>query len=236
MNNSNKGEFFFGISDKKIHICFFDNEKHKLKNTVNFDIPGSINNKLNFKIIFNLLRENIRKLEKDLDLSLNSGNISIQSETYQSILFSVKNIFDQRELDKDVITKLVRGGMEQLHKNEEKLTILHVIINKYLIDDKIYDFFPDGKKFKKIVLEIEFICLNKKLINKVKNLFNECKIDVKKIVSYEYARNFLNNDKDDTLCVSAYEILNGANKSEVMLTEGPSEKHGIFDKIFNFFD
>ena len=73
-----------------------------------------------------------------------------------------------------------------------------------------------------------------KLINKVKNLFNECKIDVKKIVSYEYARNFLNNDKDDTLCVSAYEILNGANKSEVMLTEGPSEKHGIFDKIFNF--
>ena len=35
---------------------------------------------------------------------------------------------------------------------------------------------------------------------------------------------------------SAYEILNGANKSEVILTEGPSEKHGIFDKIFNFFD
>ena len=105
-------------------------------------------------------------MEKDLDLFLNSGNISIQSETYQSILFSVKNIFDQRELDKDVITKLVRGGMEQLHKNEEKLTILHVIINKYLIDDKIYDFFPDGKKFKKIVLEIEFICLNKNLLIK----------------------------------------------------------------------
>ena len=87
-----------------------------------------------------------------------------------------------------------------------------------------YNFFPDGKKFKKIVLEIEFICLNKNLINKVKNLFNECKIDVKKIVSYEYARNFLNNDKDDTLCVSAYEILNGANKSEVMLTDNSFRK------------
>ena len=40
------------------------------------------------------------------------------------------------------------------------------------------------------MLEIEFICLNKKLINKVKNLFNECKIDVNKIVSYEYAKKF----------------------------------------------
>ena len=90
--------------------------KNKLKNTVNFDIPGSINNNLNFKIIFNLLKENIRKLEKDLDLFLNSGNISIQSETYQSILFSVKNIFDQRELDKDVITKLVRGGISSYIK------------------------------------------------------------------------------------------------------------------------
>ena len=149
MNNSNKGEFFWYFRQKNSYL-FFDNEKHKLKNTVNFDIPGSINNKLNFKIIFNLLRENIRKLEKDLDLFLNSGNISIQSETYQSILFSVKNIFDQRELDKDVITKLVRGGMEQLHKNEEKLTILHVIINKYLIDDKIYDFFQMVKNLKRL--------------------------------------------------------------------------------------
>ena len=236
MNDLNKGDFYFGISDKKIHICFFDNEKNQLKNTVNFDIPGSINNKLNFKIIFNLLRENIRKLEKHLDLFLNSGNVSIQSETYQSILFSVKNIFDERKLDKEVITKLVKGGMEQLHNNEENLTIIHVIINKYLIDDKIYDFFPDGKKFKNIFLEIEFICLNKNLINKVKKLFNECKINVKKIVSYEYAKNFLNNDKDETLCVSAYKILNGANKSEVILTESPSEKHGLFNKIFNFFD
>ena len=60
---------------------------------------------------------------------------------------------------------------------------------------KIYNFFPNCKKFKKIILEIEFICLNKVLINKVKKLFNECKIDVKKIVSFDYAKKFLNNDK-----------------------------------------
>ena len=86
------------------------------------------------------------------------------------------------------------------------------------------------------ILEIEFICLNKVLIDKVKKLFNECKIDVKKIVSFDYAKKFLNNIKDDTLCLSAYEILNDANRSEVILTENTSEKYSLFDKVFNFLD
>ena len=235
MNNSENADFYFGISDNKIYICFI-NKKNKLSNSVSFDIPDSLNNNLNFKIILSLLRENIRKLEKDLGLFVNSGNISIKSESYQSILFSVKDIYDERELEKEIIIKLVRIAMQQLQKCEKNLTIIHVIINKYVIDDKVYNFFPNYKKFTRIILEIEFICLNKILIEKVKKLFNECKIGVKKVVSYDYANKYLNNLKDDTLCLSAYEILNGANQSEVILTENTSKKHSLFDKIFNFFD
>ena len=236
MSNYKNADFYFGISDNKIYICFIDNKKNKLSNSVSFDIPDSLSNNLNFKIILSLLRKNIRKLEKDIGLFVNSGNISIKSKSYQSILFSVKDVFDERELEKEVIIKLVRIAMQQLQKSEKNLTIIHVIINKYVIDDKVYNFFPNYKKFTKIILEIEFICLNKILIEKVKKLFNECKIDVKKIVSYDYAKKFLNNIKDDTLCLSAYEILNGANQSEVILTENTSKKHSFFDKIFNFFD
>ena len=236
MSSSKNANFYFGISDNKIYICFIDNKKNKLSDSVSFDIPDSLSNNLNFKIILSLLRKNIRKLEKDIGLFVNSGNISIKSKSYQSILFSVKDIFDERELEKEVIIKLVRVAMQQLQKCEKNLTIIHVIINKYVIDDKVYNFFPNYKKFTKIILEIEFICLNKILIEKVKKLFNECKIDVKKIVSYDYAKKFLNNIKDDTLCLSAYEILNGANQSEVILTENTSKKHSLFDKIFNFLD
>ena len=236
MSSSKNANFYFGISDNKIYICFIDNKKNKLSDSVSFDIPDSLSNNLNFKIILSLLRKNIRKLEKDIGLFVNSGNISIKSKSYQSILFSVKDIFDERELEKEVIIKLVRVAMQQLQKCEKNLTIIHVIINKYVIDDKVYNFFPNNKKFTRIILEIEFICLNKILIEKVKKLFNECKIDVKKIVSYDYAKKFLNDIKDDTLCLSAYEILNGANQSEVILTENTSKKHSLFDKIFNFFD
>ena len=236
MSNLENTDFYFGISNNKIYLCFFDNKKNELTNSVSFDIPDDINNNLNFKIILSLLRENIRKLEKDLGLFINSGNISIKSKTFQSILFSVKDIFDKRELEKEVIIKLVRIAIEQFQNCERNLTILHVIINKYVIDDKVYDYFPDRKTFTRIILEIEFICINKFLIDKIKKLFNECKIEVKKIVSYDYAKKFLNNIKDDTLCLSAYKILNGANQSEVILTENTSEKYSLFDKIFNFLD
>ena len=57
---------------------------------------------------------------------------------------------------------------------------------------------------------------------------------MKKIVSYDYAKKFLDNIKDDTLCFSAHKILNGANQSEVILIENTLEKHSLFDKIFNF--
>ena len=127
---------FILVFQTKKFIYVFLTIKKKLKNSVSFDIPDRLNNNLNFKIILNLLRENIRKLEKKIGLFLNSGNISIKSKSYQSILFSVKDIFDERELDKEVIIKLVRIAMQQLQNCEKNLTILHVIINKYVIDDK----------------------------------------------------------------------------------------------------
>ena len=83
---------------------------------------------------------------------------------------------------------------------------------------------------------MEFICLDRNLVDKVKNLFNECKIQVNKIVSYEYAKKFLINIKDDTMCLSAKRVLNGVNQSEVHLIENSLKKPNIFDRIFNFFD
>ena len=236
MNSLENGDFYFGISDNKIYICFFEKGNAEYKEEVNFEIPDSLTNKLNFKIILNLLKENIRKLEKKIGLFLNSGNISIKSNTYQSILFSIKNIFDKKKLNKKIINDIIQSGIHQFQNNEKTLSIIHIIVNKYIIDDTVYKFYPNDLKFKKIILEIEFICLDRNLVDKVKNLFNECKIKINKIVSYDYAKKFLINSKDVTMCLSAKRVLNGVNQSEVYLVESSSKKPNIFERIFNFFD
>ena len=236
MNNSGKGDFYFGISDNKIYICFFEKGKQKYSNIIEFEIPDNLMNNLNFKVIQNLLKENIRKLEKRLGFFLNDGNISIQSKSHQSILFSIKNIFDEQILEKEIVINLLQSTIQQFDNNEANLSITHIIINKYEIDDKIYKYLPNKIRFKKIVLEIEFICLDKELINKVKKLFNECKININKIVSYDYAKKFLISDRDDTMCISANKVLNGVNQSEVYLAEANQKKTSLFNKIFGLFD
>lgn len=236
MSNSEKGNFYFGISDRKIFISFFEKDKSHYNETLNFEIPDSLNNDLNFKVILNLLKKNIRSIEKNLGFFLTSGNISIQSSSHQSILLSIKNIFDEKKLDKIVISNLVQSAVQYFDNHNEKLAIIHIIVNKYFIDDKIYKQLPYNIKFKKIILEIELICLDRNLVQKVKNLFRECKIKVNKIISFEYAKKFLNDEEDSTMCISAKKVINGANLSEVQIREDNQKKANIFDRIFNFFD
>ena len=64
MSNSDYEDFYFGISDNKIHICFLKMDKTILKKSINFEIPDTLNNNLNFKIISSLLKNNIRMFEK----------------------------------------------------------------------------------------------------------------------------------------------------------------------------
>ena len=236
MNNSDYEDFYFGISDNKIHICFFENGKNYLKKSINFEIPDTLSNNLNFKIISNLLKNNIRMFEKRLGLFLTKGNISIQSKTYQSILFCTKNIFDGKKLDEKVVANLVKIGTQYFVKYEKRLSIIHIIINKYIIDGKNYSSMPRNTKFKKIILELQLICLDKNLVDKVSNLFKENKIKINKIVSFEYAKKFLDNEDDKTMCISAKKVLNGANKSEIKIQQTNQSKSKIFDRIFNFFD
>ena len=175
MSYNNNKELYFGISDNKIHICLFETGENEFKNSIDFEIPEKMNNNLNFKIILKSLKDNIRKLEKRLGFFLNEGNISIQSNTHQSILFSIKNIFDEKVLDEEVTANLVQSGLQYFNIHNKELSVIHIIVNKYIIDSKVYNFLPDNIKFQKIILEIELICLDKSLIKKIKNLFKECK-------------------------------------------------------------
>ena len=111
-------------------------------------------------------------------------------------------MFDEKKLDEKAIANIVQRRVQYFRTLDERLSIIHLVINKYIIDDKVFNYLPTNMKFKKIILEIEFICLSKKLIAKVRNLFKECKIDINKIVSFDYAKKFLESEEDPTMCLS----------------------------------
>ena len=69
-----------------------------------------------FKIYLKKILENWKKIWV---FFLNSGNISIQSKSYQSITFSIKNIFDENKLNERIIVNLIQGAIQQFYKIEK---------------------------------------------------------------------------------------------------------------------
>ena len=64
MNSNETGDFYFGISDKKIYICFFEKGKSYYKEKINFEIPDSLNNNLNFLKLSQIYSKILEKLKK----------------------------------------------------------------------------------------------------------------------------------------------------------------------------
>ena len=50
----------------------------------------------------------------------------------------------------------MKSAVRQFYAASKNLNIIHILINKYIIDDKIYNIYPDNIKCKKVILEIEF--------------------------------------------------------------------------------
>ena len=86
-------------------------------------------------------------------------------------------------------------------------------------------------------MELEFICLDKNLVDKIKKLFKDCKVHINKIISFQYSQKlFKSNYEDVTMCVSARRLINERNKSEVHINEISPRNPALFDKIFNLFE
>ena len=61
-----------------------------------------------------------------------------------------------------------------ISQNNFKDQVIHIIVKNILIDeDKKIEIITDDIKIKSLILEIKFICLNKSLIDDVKNTFKK---------------------------------------------------------------
>ena len=119
-------------------------------------------------------------------------------------------------------------------KSMKDYNLIHMIINRFIVDGKDYPFIPKERNFENIFLEIKFILLNKNTIKNLKNIFSRYEIYIDRIFNYEYVNNF-RNSKLDNIFDLADKLGNGLNQNEIIFIKKPQEKRGFFEKFFNFF-
>ena len=92
MNNKNKNDLFFSLSEDKISICLFSSISGNLQKCSNFQFSDNFENDLNFNVIKNLLYDKIKIFEKDNRILIFNGILTIKSKKLETIKVCYKSI------------------------------------------------------------------------------------------------------------------------------------------------
>jgi cell division protein FtsA len=137
----------------------------------------------------------VSSLEKNTNEYLNDINIMMDSSKMLPISISISKKFDEKKIEKDSIQFLIQDAKQQILSNYSNQNIIHIIIQRYKINDIEYFSFPDDINCEKLSIDILFICLPKKNIENIKKLFSKFDISINQILCSSYAKslNYKNN-------------------------------------------
>ena len=141
-----------GILDKQNINSNFYLEKDCISNlkTKGFNIIESK------EVIYQLIQDAERKFKNHI----NNINLMIDPPDLFSIDLSIKKKFEKKITTQD-IKYLTQEAKLLIQKNYTRKKLIHILIQKYNIDQNDYYFFPNEKIYcENLILEIKFICFD----------------------------------------------------------------------------
>jgi cell division protein FtsA len=178
----------FGASKIRIGVFDYELPKNNLYNQIecisNFD-----KEKLNIDTSKNLINKLIQSSEKELNLHIKNITLMIDAPDVQSFDFSIKKNLDSKSSFFEDIKFLLQDARQLAQKNNEKKIIIHTIIEKIIIDDKIYNELPNNNiNYKSIALELKFIYISEIFYNTIIKHFKLIHIEVDNILCSSYVK------------------------------------------------
>ena len=229
-NLENKIFLFLGI-DKFTIVALNSIDEEVYKEEI---LKDNKSNQIDLNFLDNFLNENIFKIEKKLNEFVKNIFLIIDHQNIFSIHLSIKNKFDNININSDSIHKLLLEAKSCCKKTLEDLDILHMKIDQFYIDGTYFKTLPEKKNCNNLSIDVSYICLPKKISKTIEDVLRKYQISLDRILSLDYLNGFFDN-KNENLYVTAQKILNGFNENEVFIADKNSKKLGFFEKFFNFF-
>ncbi|WP_440635347.1 hypothetical protein, partial [Candidatus Pelagibacter sp. HIMB1746] len=119
-------------------------------------------------------------------------------------------------------------------ENYNQYKLMHMLINKYIIDGESYSSLRDKINSDEIFLEIKLISISNLIVYEIENILKKYQIRVNNYLDKAYIKNFYRDEEID-ISQKAQKLLNGSNINEVRITSKSSQKQGFFEKFFQLF-
>ena len=233
MINKDAQNFYFAIVGQNLHINYFSSKDYNSSFQKKYLMPDTLGNNLNMIIVTKFISEKIKDFEKNVGSFIEKINVITDAQSDQYSI-SLKNRFDTYKIKETDVARLISDAKKQVIRNHKDSVILHLIVDKYIVDGEEYLEFPENISYKEFVIEVSFITIQNSIVKTLNKIFKDCNIEVKKIISHQYSSRFA--EKNDTSpCIAGKKVIDGINPSEVIMHNLYSRKEGLFEKMFNFF-
>ena len=232
INNENQF-FYLAIVGQNLHINYFESKDSYSSYQKNYLMPDTLDDNLNLIVLSKFILEKVKDFEKDVGKFIEKVYV-ITDAKYNKFSLSLKNKYDSDKIKETDVVRLISDAKQQISRYNKDFVILHLLVDKYIVDGKEYLEFPENKSYKEFIIQISFITVQNSTVKTLNKIFKDCNIEVKKIISHQYSSSFAEKS-DISPCIAGKKVTDGINPSEVIMHNLYTKKQGLFEKMFNFF-
>jgi len=226
-------KYFLLVGPKKISLKVLNSKNEFLYTKERSE--NSLTLEENLDSLENFLKQNIFEVEKNLNNHIKDVILILDHDDFVSVDMSFKINFKETQLSKDNMTNSLIDVKNQFKKTVFDYEIIHIMINKYIIDGLDHLSLPMHNNYQNLSLEIKFICLKNDIIQKLRKILSKYQISLNKILCYSYLSK-LNSYEDENIFIIADKVINGFNQNEIFLVNKDIKNSGFFEKFFNIFN
>ena len=226
-------EFFLEIDEYKFYYTIVEYDGNG-----NFEIvlrhsslnPGIVKGKIqDFDLISKNIKENIYSIEKKLNFTFKDVILILSKFECSVINFSGYKKLNGSQLTKENITYIINSLKSQVDKTEKNKKILHIFNSDHILDKKNIENIPIGLFGDFYSHELSFFLINNNDYRNLKNLINNCNLNIKKAISKNFLENIYFIKEYDIN--SFFNISINENNSNIVFFKNSSLK---FFQSFNF--
>ena len=233
MNKEIDFEIYLIISYGKFEIFLLDIKNHK--NIYQEELKFRyVPEKLDFNLLNVFLENNIFKIEKLAGNFVNNINIVIENKSILTSNISIKKKNYTGEITDIILESMLTDVKDLFKENYNQYKLIHMIIDKYIIDGVSYSSLQDQISNDEICLEIKLISIPNLLILEIEKILKKYQIQVNNFLDKGYVKDFFLDEQLD-ISQMAHKLKNGMNNNEVLITSKSSKKLGFFEKFFQLF-
>ena len=232
INNENQF-FYLAIIGQNLYIDYFESKDSYSSFQRSYPMPDTLDDNLNLIVLSKFVLEKVKDFEKEVGRFIEKVYV-ITDAKYNKFSLSLKNKYDSDKIKETDVVRLISDAKQLISRYNKGFAILHLLVDKYIVDGEEYLEFPENRSYKEFIIEISFITVQNSTVKTLNKIFKDCNIEVKKIISHQYSSSFAEKS-DISPCIAGKKVTDGINPSEVMMHNLYTKKQGLFEKMFNFF-